>query len=190
MGSGEKKVAVALVVVLAALVAVYMLMPGLGAPKSRAAAAPAGSGGAGAPATAGGPAPGGPAAGGSDAACATDTGGGSVATQEFGKEGAKVEVIALLPITHGCHTTTEAELKKIHAKHPDDIHLVIVDLFGPDAKQYQDKVGGGFRTLVSVNGSTTFNLGGRQVQLERQEGGSYQPADLDPVIEQELKKAA
>jgi len=186
MGSGEKKVAVVLVVVLAALVGAYFLLPGLGAPKSSMPMGPGMQGSApagGAQAAAG-------AGAGADAACATDTGGASAATQEFGKEGAKLEVIALLPITHGCHTTTEAELKKIYQKHPDDIHLAIVDLFGPDAKQYQDKIGGGFRTLVAINGSTTFTLGGRQVQLERQEGSSYVPADLEPLIEQELKKAS
>jgi hypothetical protein len=175
MGSGEKKVAVALVVVLAALVAVYLLLPGLGAPKGTLPVGP-------------GMARGAPA--GADAACVTGSGGASVGTQEFGKDGAKVEVVALLPITHGCHTTTEAELKKIYKKHPDDIHLTIVDLFGPDARQYQDKIGGGTRTLVAVNGNTSFALDGRKVQLERQEGGSYRPADLEPIIEQELKKAS
>jgi hypothetical protein len=185
MGSGEKKVAVVLVVVLVALIGVYVMLPKLGAPKHEAAMAP---GMASANPGAGGP--GGTAAAGTDSNCATDTAGGqSVPTQEFGKPGAKVEVIALLPITHGCHTTTEAELKKIQKQHPADVHLTIVDLFGPDAPKYLQKVGGGQRTLVAINGKTSFSLNGRQVTLERQEGMSYQPSDLAPIIEEQLKKA-
>jgi len=185
MGSGEKKVAVGLVVVLAALVAVYVLKPNLGAPKSES---PMGPGGRMGPAMA--QSGGGPGAAGADASCSTGQAGASAKTQEFGKPGAKVEIVALLPITHGCHTTTEAELKRIQKKHSDDIHLTIVDLFGPDASKYQQKIGGGQRTLVAINGKTQFDLNGKPILLERQEGMSYQPSDLEPVVEQQLKKAA
>ena len=118
-------------------------------------------------------------------ACVTG-GGESVATQEFGKKGAKMEIVALLPITHGCHVNTEAELKKAYKKHPDDIHLTIVDFFGPDAPKYQEKVGAG-RALVSINGKTSFKLKGKTLILERQENMSYRPADIVPIIEQELR---
>jgi len=181
MGSGEKKMAVVLVVVLAALIGVYVMLPKLGVPKNDMPLPPGMTPAGGARAAAGS---------GGDAACApgTTTGGEGAKTQEFGKKGAKVEVIALLPITHGCHVNTEAELKKIQQRHPDDIHLTIVDLFGPDAAKYQQQVGGG-RTLVSINGRTEFELGGRTVVLERQENGSYQVGDLAPIVEEELKKA-
>jgi hypothetical protein len=192
MGAGEKKVAIALVVVLAALVAAYVLLPDLGRqPNDMAGMMPPGMAqAAGGPAQAAGKGAAQPASakgGAGGAACATGGGGQAVKTQEFGKAGAKVEIIALLPITHGCHTNTEAELKRIQQKHPSDIHLVVADLFGPDAPKYQKKVGGGQRTLVSINGKTQFDLNGKKVMFERQEGMSYVPADLEPVIEQQLK---
>jgi hypothetical protein len=191
MGPGEKKVAIALVVVLAALVAVYVLVPNLGVKPSDMPMGPgmaAARGGGQGPGAAGAKASGAKGAATQDAGCATGGGGGNyVKTQEFGKAGAKLEIIALLPITHGCHTATEGELKKIQQKHPDQIHLTIVDLFGPDAAKYKEKVGGGTRTLVAINGKTSFTLDGRSVQLERQEGMSYKPADLEPLVEQQLK---
>jgi len=189
MGAGEKKVAIALVVVLVALVAAYVLLPNFGKPPNEMAQmmppgmaqAAGNSGGKGMAQPAG-------AKGGtSGAACATGGGEASAKTQEFGKPGARLEIIALLPITHGCHTTTEAELKKIQQKHPNDIHLVIADLFGPDAPKYQQKIGGGQRMLVAINGKTQFELNGKQLVLERQEGMSYKPADLEPLVEQQLK---
>jgi hypothetical protein len=182
MSSAEKKVAAVLVVLLIAMLAVYvstspkpqppnMVGPGQMRPAGQTA------GQAGTPAGAGGDA--------ESAACVTG-GGDSVATQEFGKKGAKMEIVALLPITHGCHVNTEAELEKAYKKHPDDIHLTIVDFFGPDAPKYQEKVGAG-RALVSINGKTSFKLKGKTVTLERQENMSYRPADIVPIIEQELK---
>jgi len=114
-------------------------------------------------------------------------GGPGVKTQEFGKAGAKVEILAVLPITHGCHVNTEAELKKAYEKHPEDIHLTIVDLFGPDAPKYLPKVGNRMRAVVSINGKSTFSLDGTTVQFEQQENMAYRPAQITAAIEQELK---
>ncbi len=121
--------------------------------------------------------------------CAPGSGGQGVPTQEFGKPGAKLEITACLPITHGCHVRTEAELKRAYQLHPDDIHLVIVDLFGPDASKYLDKVPGGMRACVGINGKNTFQLAGRTVSLEKPEGGEYQVSDIVPIIENEIGAA-
>jgi len=188
MGSGEKKVAIALVVVLAALVAVYVLLPNLGRqPNDMAGMMPQGMAQAAGQAQ---PAAAGAGAGASDAACATSSGGGQNAkTQEFGKAGAKVEVLALIPVAHGCHATSEAQLKKAYQAHPNDIHLTIVDSQGPDAAKYRSKVKVNW-TVISINGKSAFTVNGKQVQLEKAEGMSYQPADLLPIIEQQLKPKA
>jgi hypothetical protein len=122
------------------------------------------------------------------AACAPSASGAEgVATQEFGKAGAKVEILALLPITHGCHVRTEAELKKAQAAHPNDVHLTIVDLFGSDAPKYLPKVGNQTRAVVSINGKTSYSLNGKQVRFEFVEDRFYAPSDLVPVIEELLK---
>ena len=173
MSSGEKKIAVVLVLILIGMIGAYFALGS----KMDTAQMPGPPGMAG-------------AGNASSAACPTPAAGGSVPTQEFGKAGAKVEVIALLPITHGCHVNTEAELKKVQQKHPDDVHLVIVDLFGPESQQYQQQIGGSRRTVVAVNGKSSFDLNGRKITLEMQEGSTYQPADIGPVIEAAIKNAS
>jgi hypothetical protein len=118
-------------------------------------------------------------------ACAPSGPGQGVATQEFGKKGAKVEIVAALPITHRCHVRTEAELKKAYEKHPKDVHLIIYDLFGPDGQAFVAQHGGQ-RAVVFINGKTTFDLDGRKVALEMQENGRYRPDDIAPIVEQEI----
>jgi len=173
MGSGEKKVVGVLMVVLVGLVVAYVAFP----PKSGAPAA----GMTGRPMQAGG--------GASDASCATGPSGGPYAkTQEMGKPGAKLEIIAVLPVAHGCHATTEAELQKAYKAHPNDIHLTIVDAQGPDAAKYQGKVKVPW-TVVSINGESAFDFQGKRVVLEKQENMSYQPSQVVPIIEQVLKKS-
>jgi hypothetical protein len=179
MSSWEKKIGVVLVVALIALVAVYFAT----APKPTAAQAGSPMMAQGMPANA---AAGQPASG---EACSTGASGGAAKTQEFGKPGGKVEVVAIIPVAHGCHATSEAALKKAYQEHPKDIHLTIVDLQGPDAAKYRGKVGGVKWTVISINGKYQFDLNGRKVALEKAEGMSYQPSDLIPIIEQELKKA-
>lgn len=148
MGFSDSKRVVGLVAALVVLAGAYGLMLASGTHSVGVAATPqaaASTGGA--------------------ASCAPGAAGAqSVKTQEFGKAGAKVEVVALLPITHGCHVNTEATLKKIQAAHPKDIHLTIVDLFGPDAAKYQKRVGGGQRTGVDQREDP--------VHAERPQGGS------------------
>ncbi len=119
--------------------------------------------------------------------CAPTSGAQGVPTQEFGKAGAKLEITALLPITHGCHVRTEAELKRAYQLHPNDIHLTIVDLFGPDSQKYQPKVPGGMRACVGINGKNTFQYAGRTVSIEKPEGGEYQVSDIVPIIENEIQ---
>jgi hypothetical protein len=181
MSSGEKKIAVVLVVVLVAMVGVYFATapkaakPAAAVPMMAMQGAPMGGPSA-AQSTSGG------------AACATGpSGGGAAKTQEFGKPGAKLEVVAIIPVAHGCHANSEATLKKAYQQHPKDIHLTIVDLNGPDAAKYRSKAGGVQWTVIAINGKYQFDLDGRRVALERAEGQSYRPADLIPIIEQQLK---
>ena len=179
MGSGEKKVAIVLVVVLAALVAAYVLLPDLGRQQNEAAAMmPPGMAQPQGKMMAAKGDKGSKAASASDASCGTEQSGGAAKTQEYGKPGAKVEILALIPVAHGCHATSEANLKKAYQAHPNDIHLTIVDSQGPDAAKYRSKVKVNW-TVISING--------KQVQLEKAEGMSYQPADLVPIIEDQLK---
>jgi len=164
MSSGEKKVVVLLGLVFVALIAVYVTTQ----PK-------AGESGSG------------PQVAAANLDCAPGAAGQAAETQHFGEPGAKLEIIAVLPVAHGCHATTEAELKKVYEAYPDDVHLTIVDLMGPDAGQYRQKVGVAW-TVVSINGKSTFQLEGRTVTLQQMEGRSYRPSDILPIVETELAK--
>jgi hypothetical protein len=168
MGATEKKIAVVLVVILIAMVAAYV-STGKEPQPNPMMAQQAASGAA---------------------ACPTGapSGGTGVETQEYGKAGAKLEILALLPITHRCHVNTEAELKKAYERHAGDIHLTIVDLFGSDAATYLPKVGNRVRAVVSINGKTRFELKGKPVVLEQAENVSYSPRDIGPIVEAELRK--
>ena len=188
MGSGEKKVAIVLVVILVALVGVYVFLPKLGVRANTYPPGYPGAGGPGAGASARGPAAGASAGGPSSESCAVGQSGAAASTQELGKPGAKLEIIAVLPVAHGCHANTEGELKKAYKAHPDDIHLTIVDLQGSDSAKFREKVGRNW-TAVSINGKTSFELDGRSVKLEQAENGSYRPADVAPIIEMALKAA-
>ena len=177
MGSGEKKIVAVLVVVLVGLAVAYLkTQPKTGEVRVVDRMAAMGTPTA--------------TSGSSDASCATgsSSGGAGVATQEFGKKGAKLEIVAALPITHGCHVQTEAELKKAYEQHKGDIHLTIYDLFGTDGQAFVAKHGGA-RAVIFINDKTSFELGGQPVVFERQENQGYQPAQIVPVIEQELKKS-
>ncbi len=186
MGSVEKKIAALLTIVLVVLIGVYLAWGNKPTPaeqmqqqiqsatRAAAAAAPQQPGGA-----AGGP------------GCSTSpsaSGAGAVKTQEFGKKGAKVEIVADLPITHGCHVQTEAQVKEAYKKFPNDVHLIIYDLFGPEGNEYA-KTHGGKRAMVVINGQTTFDLGGKQVTFEYTED-RYSPNDIVPVVEQVVKGAS
>jgi hypothetical protein len=173
MSSIEKKIAVVLVVILVALVGVYVVSGNRD--KTASGASAAGTEQA--------------SAGGSGASCAAPGGeaAGTAKTEELGKAGAKMEIVAVVPVAHGCHATTIEELKKAYKAHPNDIHLTVVDAFGPEAKTYQEKAGIQW-VFVSLNGSTKFEMDGKKMQLERAEGQSYSPSDLVPLVEQELKK--
>lgn len=163
MGSGEKKVAVLLVVVLVGMIGWYQLTQ----PKAGSALGEGGDA--------------------AETACAPAAGGGAAAElQEFGQEGAPIEIIAVLPISVGCHASTEAELKKAYEAHPDDIHLTIVDMASPKAADYRSRVGVSW-TVVSINGRSTFEIDGSSVSLQQMENGTYRPADIIPIIEAELE---
>ena len=119
------------------------------------------------------------AAGGSCSTTAPKSGGaGGVPTKEYGKKGAKVEILALLPITHGCHVQTEAEVVKAQAAHPNDIHLKVVDLFGTEGQQLAQQ-NGGQRALVLINGKSSFELNGKTSQVRVHRGqvrtGEHRP---------------
>jgi len=58
----------------------------------------------------------------------------------------------------------------------------------PDSAQWKQKLGVTCAT-VDINGQYTFNLEGRTVTFQKQEGVTYQPADLRTVVEAELKRA-
>jgi hypothetical protein len=172
MSSAEKIVAAALAVVLVVLVGAYFVT-------GRTQSASAGPGAL-QPAASGGP--------GEGEACAPGAAGGAAATQEFGEPGAKLDIIAVLPVTKGCHARTEAELKKAYEAHPDDIHLTVVDLMGPEAADYRDEVKVTW-TVVCINGKSQFELGGRRVVLQQMEGNMYDPSDIVPIVEAELAAA-
>jgi hypothetical protein len=180
MSSGEKKIAVILVVVLVAMVGLYLSTsnkaqsaPPMGNPMMAKAAGGAGGGGQ----------------SGSAAGCApSGQAGGAAKTEELGKKGAKLEVIAMVPVAHGCHAKSIAELKKAYQAHQNDIHLTVVDAWGPDAAKYQQQIGIKW-TFIAINGKTTFELNGKKLTLEKAEGMTYTPADLVPLIESLLKKA-
>ena len=165
MGSSEKKIAVMLVVLLVGMVGWYLVtQPEAGSATGEGEDV-------------------------ADAACAPTAGGGAAAElQEFGQEGAKVEIIAVLPVSVGCHAMTEGELKKAYEAHPNDIHLTIVDMASPEAVDYRSRVGVGW-TVVSINGSSTFDFDGRSVTLQQMENGTYRPSDIVPIIEAELANA-
>jgi hypothetical protein len=174
MSSGEKKVVVVMIVILVVLVAAYAVTGRSVSTDMEDYMAQMPSMPVGAP--------------GADPSCAPGDAGTVGETQEYGQAGAKLEIIAVLPIAKGCHATTEQELKKAYEAHPDDIHLTIVDLMGPDASEYQEKVKVSW-TVVNINGSSQFELDGRNVRLEQAENNMYRPSDIVPIVEAELAKS-
>ncbi len=162
MGPGEKKIAAVLVVVLIALVAVYIgTQPG-----GRARGAAMGPAGPGAP----------------------PAGGGGGGVEELGSPGAKVEIIALVPVANPCHAATIAELRKAYKRYPDDIHLRIIEFMGPESTTWRNQLGVTCAT-VAINGEWSFDLDGRRVVFQKMEGGTYTPADLGRVIEAKIREA-
>ena len=110
-------------------------------------------------------------------------------TEVIGPENAKLKVVAMVPVVNPCHAATVKALREVAAEHPNDIQLTLIDFFNPaEAEKWKDELGVTCAT-VEVNGDYTFELEGRTVTFQKQEGGSYQPADLSTVIEAELAKA-
>ena len=110
-------------------------------------------------------------------------------TAVIGPEEAKLKVVAMVPVVNPCHAATVKALKKVAAEHPDDIQLTLIDFFNPaEAAKWKEELGVTCAT-VEINGDYTFELEGRTVTFQRMEGGTYQPADLETVIEGELAKA-
>ncbi len=188
MGAGEKKIAALLTIALVVLIGVYIVtgrtsapgVPSGGNPMMQQQAMMQKGGGSGPGATAA-------SSGGPGCSTSTPSAAGGVATQEFGKKGAKVEIVADLPITHGCHVNTEAQVKEAYKKFPNDVHLVIYDLFGPDGGKFAQSHGGR-RAMVVINGKTSFDLNGKKVTFEYTED-RYNVNDIVPVVEQEVKGA-
>lgn len=166
MSSGEKKIAAILVVVLIAAIGAYFAL-GSRMETGQVTASPNMAG-------AGGPGDG--------------RGGGYAETSSLGSEDAKVKIIALVPIANPCHAATVSALKEVYEAHPNDIHLTLIDFQGPHAAEWRQKLRVTCAT-VDINGQYTFDLDGRNVTFQKQEGGTYQPADLRTVVEAELEKA-
>jgi len=114
--------------------------------------------------------------------------GGFPEVEAMGPEDAKVKIVGLVPIVNPCHAATVAALREVYEEHPDDIHLTLVDFRGPDSKEWKQKLGVTCAT-VEINGQRTFVLEGRTVTFQQMEGGTYRPADLKTVVENELAKA-
>ena len=112
----------------------------------------------------------------------------STSVQEFGKAGAKLEITALVPVVNPCHAKTVAALKQAYEKHPDEIHMTLIDFFGPQAEEWKSKLGVTCAT-VSINGKYAFEVDGKPVTFQKAEGASYKPENIGSVIEAELKKA-
>ncbi len=161
MSSTEKKIAAVLVVALVALVVVYFTI-GSGSEGRAGPAMPSGGMGG--------------------------TGAGFPEVEAMGPEDAKVKIVALVPIVNPCHAATVAALKKVYEDNPEDIHLTLIDFFGPDSGEWKQNLGVSCAT-VEINGQRTFDLKGRTVTFQKQEGMTYQPTDLHTVIEGELAKA-
>ncbi len=163
MSSLEKKIAAVLVVVLIAMIGVYFSLKPKPHPMGPAYAS--GSGGHGGP----GGAPFGE-------------------TETMGPEDAKMKIVGMVPIANPCHAATVAALKKVYEDHPNEIHLTLIDFMGPDSTEWKQKLGVTCAT-VEINGENSFNLEGRDVTFQKMEGGTYEPSDLETVIEAELAKA-
>jgi hypothetical protein len=114
--------------------------------------------------------------------------GGFPEVEVMGPEDAKVKIVGLVPIVNPCHAATVAALKELYEEHPDDIHLTLVDFQGPDSAEWKQKLDVTCAT-VEINGQRTFVLEGRTVTFQQREGGTYRPADLKTVVENELAKA-
>jgi len=170
MSSGEKKIAVVLVVILIAMVGAYFAL-GSKIDSAQMPGPPGMAGAMGGPGAMGGGAP-----------------GGFPETTTMGPEGAKVKITALVPIAEGCHAATVAALQEVYSAHPDDIQLTLIDFKGPESNKWKQELGVTCAT-VSINGQYSFNLEGRTVTFQKQEGMTYQPADVRTVVEAELKSA-
>ena len=168
MSAGEKRVAVLLAIVLVVMVGAYMVTGRSSAGPEETSAQPWGM----------------PGGGGGM------MGPGGVEFPEvavMGPEDAKVKIVGMVPIVNPCHAATVAALKEMYEAHPDDIHLTLIDFQGPDSWEWKQKLGVTCAT-VEINGQYTFNLEGRTVTFQKQEGMTYQPTDLKTVVEGELAK--
>jgi hypothetical protein len=171
MSSAEKKIAVVLVVVLVALIGAYFVV---GRDQGGVVSAAGPQGGARASLASSGPG-------------STGGSGGAGEAIVMGPEDAALNIIALVPTERGCHDATIAALRQAYEAHPEDIRLTLVDFFGPRANEWKGKLGVTCAT-VDINGAWTFDLEGRSVTLQKKEGGTYVPSDLNGVIEAELGK--
>jgi len=164
MSAGEKKVAALLAIVLVVMLGAYIVTGRSSAGPAGAVAVPGGGGGTMGPG-----------------------GGGFPEVTAMGPEDAKVKIVGLVPIVNPCHAATVAALKEVYEAHPDDIHLTLIDFMGPDSSEWKQKLGVTCAT-VEINGKYTFNLEGRTVTFQQNEGRMYQPTDLKTVVEGELAK--
>jgi len=165
MSAGEKKVAALLAIVLVVMVGAYVVTGRSSAGQMMPPGGMQGRGG-------GMMGPG---------------GGGFPEIEAMGPEDAKVKIVGLVPIVNPCHAATVAALKEVYEAHPDDIHLTLIDFMGPDSSEWKQKLGVTCAT-VEINGKYTFNLEGRTVTFQQNEGRMYQPTDLKTVVEGELAK--
>ena len=177
MSSGEKKIAVVLVVILIGMIGAYFALGSKTGPAEMAG--PPGMGGAGGPG--GMPGQGGPGG-------MPGSGGAGPATTTVGPEDAKVDVVALVPIANPCHAATVSTLKQLSSAYPNDVRLTLIEFMGPDSAEWRQRLGVTCAT-VSINGRHTFEVDGRTVTFQQQEGGTYRPVDLKTVIEAELAQA-
>jgi hypothetical protein len=168
MSSGEKKIAVVLVVILIGMIGAYFALGSKTGPAEMAG--PPGQAGAGGPGGMPGP------------------GGAAPETTTVGPEDAKVDIVALVPIANPCHAATVSVLMQLSSDHPDDVRLTLIEFMGPDSAEWRQKLGVTCAT-VSINGRHTFEVDGRTVTFQQQEGGTYRPVDLKTVIEAELAQA-
>jgi len=109
-------------------------------------------------------------------------------SENIGPEDAKVKIIAVVPIANPCHKATVNALREISKARPEEVHLTLVDFHGPDAAEWMKELDFHCATIF-INGENKFDLDGREVIFEQQEGRKYKPEDLKPVVEAELAKA-
>jgi hypothetical protein len=110
--------------------------------------------------------------------------------RRVGDESAKVQVVAVLPVSRGCQDQVGLYILDAARANPAMLSAVVYDMKGDDGQRVLKEKN---HTCLSVfvNGSTKFDVGdaGRKVMLEGPLDYNYSMDDVRDVLMAELKKA-